>query len=334
MLGLQTLDIAIGLVFIYFVLSIICTAANEMIAGWLKLRAENLEDGIRNLLKDPQKPELAEKFLAHPLIKSLCRGDKKPSYIPPRTFALTILDVIAPAKTDGSRYFSDIRSAISQLPEKSDIRNTLLIFLDDAQNDPQKLRTNIETWFNDAMDRVSGWYKRKVQVIIFLLGVFIVASSNADTIQIVKTLSNDPVLRQEFSKQVQDFVKQQNAPTPPQSPPLTKGGQPPASLKESASPEKAPPKEAAEGQLTFQQGWKKLQEMEAFGIPIGWKTLPGDFKDWFTKVIGLLLTALAVSLGAPFWFDLLNKVVSIRSAGVSPEEKKEKALTRQKEEGG
>jgi hypothetical protein len=68
MFGLQSLDVAVGLVFIYFVLSIICTSANEMIAGWFKLRADNLEDGIRNLLKDPQKPELAGKFLDHPLI--------------------------------------------------------------------------------------------------------------------------------------------------------------------------------------------------------------------------------------------------------------------------
>ncbi len=80
--------------------------------------------------------------------------------------------------------------------------------------------------------------------------------------------------------------------------------------------------------MTFQEGWNKLQKLEAFGIPMGWKTFPGNCRDWFSKSIGLLLTALAVSLGAPFWFDLLNKVVSIRSVGASPEEK---ALKVQKE---
>jgi hypothetical protein len=321
MFGLQTLDIAIGLIFIYFVLSIICTAANEIIAGLFQLRANNLIQGIENLLKDQGIADLEKGFYKHPLIKSLYKKDKKPSYIPSRTFALALLDQIIPAKTEASRYISDVRAAVSKMDAESGIRRNFLIFLDEAENDMQKFQKSIETWFNDAMDRVSGWYKRKVQIIVFVLGAFIVALSNADTIQIVKTLSNDPALRQEFGQQVQEFVKQQSAPTPTQSPQVTKEGQPAAPAKEPPSPGKTAAKEAVGGQLIFQEGWKKLQEMEAFGIPMGWKTFPDDFKDWFTKLIGLLLTALAVSLGAPFWFDLLNKVVSIRSVGVSPEEK-------------
>jgi hypothetical protein len=43
--------------------------------------------------------------------------------------------------------------------------------------------------------------------------------------------------------------------------------------------------------------------------------------EFWAKLLGLLLTGIAISLGAPFWFDLLNKVVSIRSAGRSPAEK-------------
>ena len=321
MFGLQSLDIVIGLIFIYFVLSIICTAANEIIARLFQLRANNLAEGIQNLLSDPKIPNLSEKFFEHPLIQSLCRGTKKPSYIPSKTFALTFIDLVLKEKNVNSRFLSDIRAAVSALGQDSKIGRTMQIFLDEAENDLQKLKASLETWFNEAMDRVSGWYKQKVQVIIFVLGAFIVTFSNADTVQIVKTLSNDPALRQEFSKQVQEFVKQQSAPAPTPSTQGAKEGQPAAPSKKSPSTEMTPTKDAVGGQLTFQEGLNKLQEMQVSGIPMGWKTLPSNSKDWFSKMVGLLLTALAVSLGAPFWFDLLNKVVSIRSVGASPEEK-------------
>ena len=324
MFGLQTLDIAIGLIFIYFVLSIICTAANEIIAGLFQLRANNLAEGIQNLLRDPRIPNLSEKFFEHPLIQSLSRGNKKPSYIPSKTFAFTFMDLVLKEKNKSSAFLSDIRTAVGSLGQDSKIGRTLQIFLDEAENDLQKLKASLETWFNESMDRVSGWYKRKVQVIVFVLGAFIVALSNADTIQIVKTLSNDPALRQEFSKQVQEFVKQQSAPAPSLSAQFKKDGKTAPPPEKSVSLEK----EVSGRQMTFDEGWKKLQEMEAFGIPLGWKTFSSERNDWFTKIIGLLLTALAVSLGAPFWFDLLNKVVSIRSVGASPEEK---ALKVQKE---
>ncbi|RPH79952.1 MAG: hypothetical protein EHM80_06530 [Nitrospiraceae bacterium] len=67
-------------------------------------------------------------------------------------------------------------------------------------------------------------------------------------------------------------------------------------------------------------------ETEKLGLPIGWsreskdpKALPSDVGGWALKIIGLLLTAIAVSLGAPFWFDVLNKLINIRSAGKQPE---------------
>ncbi len=330
MLGMQTLDIGLGLVFVYFVLSMICTAANEMVSAILKLRAETLVKGIENLLKDQGIANLERNFYQHPLIKSLCRGEKKPSYIPSRTFALTLLDLIAPARVNAFRYLSDVREAVSRLPDKSELKNTLLIFLDEAENDIQKLKKNMETWFNDAMDRVSGWYKRKVQFFIMVLAATIAVVSNADTLQIVKTLSNDPVLRQEFSKQVQEFAKQQGAAVSP-GPPRTRQETPPAHQgKDPALQETKEQKEKMEAPA-LEQGLKRLQEIQAFGIPLGWKEIPREGKDWFNKIMGLLLTALAISLGAPFWFDLLNKIVSLRSVGISPEEKEEKAMKLQKE---
>jgi hypothetical protein len=58
---------------------------------------------------------------------------------------------------------------------------------------------------------------------------------------------------------------------------------------------------------------------------VGWnradpRTTPQTTADWLTKILGLLLTAFAISLGAPFWFDVLNKIIVVRST-VKPKEK-------------
>ena len=50
-------------------------------------------------------------------------------------------------------------------------------------------------------------------------------------------------------------------------------------------------------------------------LPIGWQDAPADFIGWVKASVGWLITIAAVSLGAPFWFDLLGKVTNLRGAG-------------------
>ena len=106
MFNTTVIDVVIGLVFVYLLLSLMCSAANEMIEGWLKNRAADLERGLRELLKDPQGNGLVKKVYDHPLISGLFEGTydpqevgklkralgklKLPSYIPARTFALVL----------------------------------------------------------------------------------------------------------------------------------------------------------------------------------------------------------------------------------------------------
>ena len=116
MFGSQVLDVIVGLVFVYLLLSIICTAANEMIASLFALRARNLARGIANLLADRRIKGLDELFYDHPLIKSLYQGKRIPSYVPSRTFALAFLDGITPFKADGTALMPEIRAAVNALP--------------------------------------------------------------------------------------------------------------------------------------------------------------------------------------------------------------------------
>jgi hypothetical protein len=102
MFGSPILDVAIGLVFVYLLLSLIATALRETMEAWMKSRAGQLELGIRTLLQDLSGDDLARKVYEHPLIYGLYggkyeppagggqrirRGSSLPSYIPPRPAA-------------------------------------------------------------------------------------------------------------------------------------------------------------------------------------------------------------------------------------------------------
>jgi hypothetical protein len=212
------------------------------------------------------------------------------------------LDIIGPADPDKDRNIDDIRAAIKALPDDSDIRRTLLILLDEAKSDLGKLHESIETWFNNAMDRASGWYKRRTQVIVFVIAVAFTSAVNADTIQIAKTLANDAALREALVAQAQEFAK-----NPPQASQGAGGQSQGASATGAAQ---SPAEIIKENAATLQN----------LGLKLGWQDASQARIDWVNKIFGLLLTALAVSMGAPFWFDTLNRIIAVRSTGKPPKE--------------
>src|SRR5262245_54850626 len=118
MFGSTMLDVAIGLILIYSLLSLINSAIKEGIESWVKKRAIDLERGIRELLHDPQGEGLAKDFFNHPLICGLYKGEYKPSatiiftilwegstlpsYIPPASFASALLDLVLGPPSPGN----------------------------------------------------------------------------------------------------------------------------------------------------------------------------------------------------------------------------------------
>ncbi len=294
MFGSTVLEVGIGLVFVYWLLGLLCSIINEqVIVPLLKLRATFLEEGIKNMLTDPQGDKLVQALYDSPLIKGLSRkynkpliqrllrkepsGAPKPSYIPGDIFAsvLMSLDVVQAYKDNPSVANNSIPDALKSLIDKA--KN------DPAANtDPTKVlsiaEANIEKWFNDSMDRVTGWYKRRVQLIIFFLGFVIVVALNVDTISIITRLSNDSVMRAAFVSAAQGSTNT-----------------------------------ASNANLATLQ--KSLEQIQL----VGWSTFPPDFWSWISKIVGLLASTFAVALGAPFWFDLLNKFMAFRSSGPPPQ---------------
>jgi len=186
MLGSNILDVAIGLVSLFLLLSLIASAANELLEAFLKKRAQNLERGIIELVGSKSAGTFVSDLYNHGLINSLYRGNyadapKKelPSYIPSRNFALAVIELTKNAPTD------------VKLP--ANVESALDAFRVSAGADDAQLQKSVEDWYNSVMDRVSGWYKRRTQLITFLLGLIIAICANTACIKYAQRLSKTAV---------------------------------------------------------------------------------------------------------------------------------------------
>jgi hypothetical protein len=330
MFGSTLLDIVIGLIFVYLLLSLICSALNELIEAGLKKRAADLERGIRELLHEDKGTGLLKALYEHPLVSGLFKGKydpgktrNLPSYIPARNFALALMDIVQPGQQNtlsgaagatvttttpaagatgataspgalpAGASTPTLRDAISSI-SNTEVKRALTTLVDAAGDDISKARENIEAWYNSSMDRVTGWYKRRGQLFILALGFLVVVAINADTIAITTSLSRDKAVRDSVVAEAQEFAKQQ----------------------------------AASGKA-MEGVDKYTARIRNLGLPLGWskgnllsipdKTKPDGSTSWPMKVIGWLITTVAISLGAPFWFDLLNKFIALRSS-IKPKE--------------
>ncbi len=306
MFGSPVFEVLIALGFLYLLLSLVCSALNELVSQLIGLRYKTLVKGVERLLTDPTR---RQQVMQHPLLKAL--GDK-PSYIPSETFALALFENLVPADrmveapdpnnpgqmirkmADGTT-FDDLRGALTRLPDE-DLRRSLLTLVDSTDTSMEEARAAVEKWFNNSMDRVSGWYKRESQHILLVLALVVTVVINADTLELADSLWKDSGLRESVVAAAEGYAQGYKASgTTPEGDAL-------------ANPEEVLGE--IQGLLT-----------EDLELPLGWTKMPENSWAWVMKIAGLLLTALAVSLGAPFWFDLLNRIVSLRGSGKVPDKK-------------
>jgi len=290
--GSQVLDVAIGMAFIFLIVSLLCATINEIVATILNRRAVFLERGLRRMLEDDDLADDArdvlDDVLKHPLIKDqVPQGEKwrkpkrVPSYLSPRLFALTLLDTLAPAAAGGGTkrdLVAEARESFATLPDGA-LKQKLGTLLDDADDDIQRFRHNLETWFDDTMNRVAGWYKRRSQIWVTAFAVIVVCAANVDAIHIANRLWKDESLRTPLVAQATQVAES-------------------GSLNEA------------------KQEANKLEESNALELPIGWGQ--PDPPGVPLKALGLLLSVLGVFLGAPFWFDTLNRLARLRGTGDKP----------------
>ena len=276
MLDHPIIDVALGLIFFYVILSLVASAIQEWIASLCKLRSKNLQAGIKNLIGE----EYAQKVYGHPLIKNLAKPNKLPSYIAPETISTVLLRVIAQENGEESfvsRTAAEARQFTGKITEDNPLKEVLDALIDNGEEHAITLHSSLAGWFDEGMDRVAGWYKRQVKVLIFIIASVVTIGTNASTIHMGEELWRNDALRASIAAQAQVAAAEQNT----------------AALEA-----------------------ETLQALESF--PIGWSHYPKDVGGWLKLILGWLLTIAAVSLGAPFWFDLLGKVANLRGSGDSP----------------
>lgn len=338
MFGSVILEVIIGVIFVFLLVSIICSALREGVEAWLKTRAAYLEHGIRELLHHgldlmkrekteagdeppPSAVDLARCVYEHPLIYGLfsgpyqpgkgsesgkppllAKGGNLPSYIPSKNFAVALMDIAArgPQTDEISSHpaspvisLQTVRTNLLNI-ESPFVRRALLTAIDAAQGSLEKAQKNIEAWYDSGMDRVSGWYKRSTQWMLFWIGLAVAVSLNINTVTVI------------------DYLYKHDA-----------------ERKAVVARAEAAAKDTAFTSIKYAEAKKELETLK---LPIGWSQGWGAlthtnepwYRNWWNNVwaplLGWLLTALAATMGAPFWFDLLNKVTVIRST-VKPHEK-------------
>jgi hypothetical protein len=275
-------------------LAVITSQVQEWIASGLAWRANMLEDAIEQMLGNP---EVKNKLYNHPLIQGLysSNGKRKPGGIPQDKFALVLFEEVINSGitvADAKNTFDNLKKSVTALKSKSEgsaltnfanSLDTLLIGIeekaDDATHSITEARVRVESWFNNSMERLGGAYRRRMQIVSIIVGIAVAATLNVDTGAIMNTLWRDPVLRQAIvtqASQVKDTDVQ--------------SGQTP-SIEEIA---------------------KNAEKLNILSLPIGWssKNTPTDANGWVSKIIGILLSGMAAAQGAPYWFDIMRKLVT------------------------
>lgn len=292
MSALPIIEMAIGLIFAYVLLSILCSIINEWIARMASLRSKNLKASLSLLLADPNMSSLAKEVWDHPLIKDSSDAKAGPAYIASNTFARVLIDVIdekSGFKAKIAKNKNDLETAIKQANLPDNVAKAMKSLIDDADTSIKDFQVNARVWFDNAMDRFSGVYRRWLQIISLGIAFLLAAGLNVDTLVIAQTLWKNPALRSQIADEVAVAV------------------------------EMCREKEGLEDCSIIKDVNTTRNRLEM--LPVGWKGAGYVFSDpaaFFFKIIGLILTTLAVSLGAPFWFDVLNKLNSIRSTGTKP----------------
>jgi len=286
--GFPALDVALGLSFVYFLLSTTATAVTEIISRAVNWRARTLEKWLGKTLKAGADPEALDAFCKSPLISVLRlssgkkRGQRAPAYIPSRHFVAAVLDAGHTAEAKAAAAVTDVaglRTRLTSGPIKdTEVGKALNAVLDHVGDDAKAFRLEAETWFDDQMERLSGVYKRWTQLVSLGIGVVVVALLQADSIRMAVTLWRDPAARDVVAAQA-------------------------ASASSSVDADAA------------------LEQVDRLPLPLGWGNgfVYGDsLEAALMGLLGGLITVGSIYLGAPFWFDAMSRIARIRSTGAPP----------------
>lgn len=308
-----------------------------------------------------KRPFSSQKFQGNRFIKFIRNSSwfslRKPSYIHARNFSKAVIYVLKNDESNSETTLGMIRKSVETLKlpkpvellkgttddadkdillKDTETGKLLIEFLNESDNKIEKFKELLENWFNDTMDRVGGWYKRYINMITFFVGLVIATLFNVDTFQVAASLSKDPKLREQYLVMAGNLVKDSALIATAYDTKLAEKLKADTLLaKRFAGNTKAlnnfiadsVGKEVAKGQKILID---RMDSLEAYSqktqdvLTAKRKNGKVYFYDSWLNFWGCLITAIALSLGSPFWFDLLSKMMKLRGSVAKPEEKKKK----------
>ncbi len=324
MFAATIVDVVIGLTFVFFVCSLAVSGLNEFVRKVLNTRSKALWASISRMLDEseaaPQSealtarlgsapsrgqprrdagvsqsvagPALAQRVFDHPVIGRLdpARLNKptRISYIPSTDFARALVDILTPNDAAGNKQWDQLGHEISQLP--GPLRSQFQLLYEESQGNVLEFRRAIEGWFNDGMARVSSWYKKRTRVVMVGYGLLVAVLFNVSAVNVTVDLYENDVVRAIVVELAATQAAQQR-------------------IEECANPTCV---EDVVGSVVDT------------GLPVLWRTCWRDddtsvwcgFEDGravAATITGWLLTAAALSIGAAFWFALLQRAFHVRS---------------------
>jgi hypothetical protein len=309
------LDVAIGLSYTFLAVSLLCSATREAIASLFQTRAKVLLDGVLTMLHESAgrkrvrgivpslqrllrmdrgfrldqlgSDSLTREVMSHPLIIGMAQKGRMPSYIPSAIFARAFVSTLT------TKYGKAQTAALLLAKVGNDgLSRTLLAVMGEGPDNIAALEAGVRIWYDTVMERTSGWYKRRSQLVLFCVGLFYACAMNIDALQLSQRLWDDSAVTAVLVQKATDAK--------------------PAV----ATPDATPTAQAA-------QAAKDLKEVRT--LPIGWPSSrfesaggKGFAAGLVFALIGWILTAFASSLGAPFWFDGIGWLLALRGSGAKP----------------
>jgi len=294
-------DVAVGLILVYVGVSIFVSIISEFLSNLVSLRGRQLRASLTELFN---KSGLQSSGAFKPLLDAL---NKAESYVDPHVLAQIVIAVVKDPKdpASGAPIAANLLARVDTLPD-SQLKTALSTIARSTGASADKIVQEVSDTIDRSLKVLGERYKKYMSRITLGLGLAVAVVVNIDTVSLVSTLYRDKELRDEIVKTADEYV---NKATP--------------ELVETCP--KLPKDELAtrpECNAVLALGDAIEDRSGSIGkLPFGWS----NGFDWSTvtcsRLLGWLLTGFAASLGAPFWFDLLNRVSNVRRVIARPEPK-------------
>ena len=289
----QALEVVIGLIFIYYVLGSIVSMVTQWINEFLETRGKALErylvkivgdKKLEDLVKLPQlqalRPIRYKNFLS---VFGSVTEPKKIEKIPVATLVDAYFDLVGLTSKENLN-LAQLAELVDRLPD-SEGKQAFIQWIQQGVTNIDDLRKRTTAYFTGMMEQASSTFKANARSFVIILSIGVTVLFGTDSIQLARTLWTNAELRALTVAKAEMVVQQEGTD---------------ATIDDLIH---------ELGDMTIKIGWWQTERPAAGADVMSWVIFI------LLKVLGLGLTAAAVSQGSSFWYDLLKKIVSPSKGG-------------------